>query len=109
MPNGVKVLVNPTPNEVQAWFEKYTSLRAVVEPTTADVFVWPAYDIEHQGVIRYFGLTPDWERDDGTYLRHVNQESDIKFLFDIQAQVRNRLTKKRKKQAAISGQIVKIL
>ena len=88
--NGIKVLVNPSPEEVKGFVKKFRSLRALVDPQSGDIFVWNAYQSEHNTMIRYYGLDIDWENDDGTYIRHVTIPNDINYLFDTQAEIKNR-------------------
>ncbi len=87
---GIKVLVNPTENEIRSFWKRSRekSLRALIDPATGDTFVWDAYLSEHNSIIRYFDLNIDWESDDGTYIRHVAHDVDISSLLQQQAETK---------------------
>jgi len=95
--NSIKVLVNPSPQEVLGFLKKFKSLRALVDPETGDIFAWNGYQSEHNAMIRYYGLDISWEDDDGTYIRHVTTPADVEQLFMIQQEVRNKLAHRRKR------------
>lgn len=97
--NGIKILVNPSPQEVLGFWKKSSNkaLRALIDPQTGDIFAWDAWQSEHEAFIRYYGLDIDWENDDGTYIRHVSNPADINYLFEVQAELRNKLARRKRK------------
>lgn len=94
--NGVRVYKNPTQSQTAKLLEKSQSLelRALIDPLTKDIYVWDAFDLDHNRAIDWLGLDIDWSNEDeaGKYIWVVDNIEGIKYLYDGQSNL--------KKQAA---------
>lgn len=102
-----RVFVNPTALQTKSLLAKtkHHILRALLEPLTGDMYVWDAFHLEHGSVIHYLGLSIDPDDNDHDYIWIVDDDNQIDQMFNAQVQMKNKLSKPKKK-ADLSGQVV---